>query len=291
MRARQRHIAADGIDAFRLVVAGEAGEQRHARPGRLGAAQILARQRAAAERRIGQQPAILAQRHFGQTLLERPVYQTIGVLNAGDARQAPMLGQGQKTHGAPGRLVREADRADLALLDQFGQRVERRLDRDLVRIQVMGIGRLAEGDRVPVGPMQLIKVDAVGAEPFQAVLDRRTDIGTVEPGAAVADMLHVARGADDLGRQHQLVAQAGRLQPAADIALGQALGLGLGRHRIHLGRVDEIDAAIIGQAQLLMRLGFGVLFAECHGAEADAADFDIGSSEAAIVHGGTRGWG
>src|SRR5262249_1518195 len=116
-------------------------------------------------------------------------------------------------------------------------------------------------------------------------LDRRPYIGPVEMGLAVADMGHAAQRPGYLGRDHDLVAGLGRFQPRADIALGPSLRLAARRHRIHLGRVEEIDAALERIAQLLMRLGLAVLLAPGHGAETDAADFDAGTAEGGIFHG------
>jgi hypothetical protein len=59
--------------------------------------------------------------------------------------------------------------------------------------------------------------------------------------------------------------------PAADDPLGGAIGFGARRHGVHFGGVEQVDAAIERAVDLCVPLGFGVLFAEGHGAEAEQA--------------------
>jgi hypothetical protein len=74
------------------------------------------------------------------------------------------------------------------------------------------------------------------------------------------------------------------LEPAADDALGAALGLGLGRNGIKLGGVEEIDAAINGIIHLGVALGLGVLLTIGHGSEADEAHIESCPAKLAILH-------
>ena len=108
--------------------------------------------------------------------------------------------------------------------------------------------------------------------------------GGVQVVAAAADPGLVRVRAGGLGGQHDLVALAGFLEPAADEALGRALRAGAGRHRVHLGGVDEVDAALERVVELAVRVGFGVLLAEGHGAEADAGDVQAGAAELVYFH-------
>ena len=56
------------------------------------------------------------------------------------------------------------------------------------------------------------------------------------------------------------------------------------RDRVHLGRVDEVDAGADRVVKLGMPLGLGILLAEGHRAEADRGDLEIGAAEAALFH-------
>ncbi|MNZ94866.1 hypothetical protein D3C78_1139840 [compost metagenome] len=70
----------------------------------------------------------------------------------------------------------------------------------------------------------------------------------------------------------------------ADDGFGGAAGLGLGRHRVHLGGVDEVDPGGLGAADLREALGLAVLLAPGHAAKRQRADPDIGRAEWAVNH-------
>src|SRR5690554_1078677 len=95
-------------------------------------------------------------------------------------------------------------------------------------------------------------------------------------------MLHPRAGR--FGREDDIIAAFTTFEPAADIALGAALGLGMGRHRVHLGSVDKIDAERDSPIELLMSLGFAVLLAEGHGAQAQAANLDSRVAKRSRLH-------
>ena len=76
------------------------------------------------------------------------------------------------------------------------------------------------------------------------------------------------------------------LNQGADDPLRRALRLGLRRDRVKLGRVEEVDALDERVVHLLMPSASRVLLAPGHGAEADQADIEAGSAEAAVFHGG-----
>jgi hypothetical protein len=62
------------------------------------------------------------------------------------------------------------------------------------------------------------------------------------------------------------------------------LRLGLGRDRVELGGVEEVDALVEGIIHLRVALGLRVLLAPGHGAEADEADIEVRAAEAAVFH-------
>jgi hypothetical protein len=112
------------------------------------------------------------------------------------------------------------------------------------------VAELAEEIGLAVRPVQLVQVDVVGAQAPQAVVQGLLDVGrsrrflpprtcgSQSPGPAT--LLAMIRRS-----------RPPRREPAADVLLGAAHGLALGRHRIHLGGVDEIDAGGDGAVELL----------------------------------------
>ena len=94
-------------------------------------------------------------------------------------------------------------------------------------------------------------------------------------------------GPGDLRRDIQAIALLPR-QPGAEILFGAPLGLRVRRHRIHLRGVDEVDALRERVVELLVRLGFAVLLAPGHRAEADLGDVQLGAGKRSVLHGGLR---
>ena len=111
--------------------------------------------------------------------------QAVFVLHADEGVSAQLLRDPQRIHHVPGGEIRTTDMAHLAALDQVVERTQRFLD-----------------GRAMIGRMKLIKVDPVGAEPLQAVLDSAHDI--VALGALPRAAL-VHRKAE-LGGDHDLLA-------------------------------------------------------------------------------------
>ena len=150
--------------------------------------------------------------------------------------------------------------ADLALMDEVGERDERLLD--------VGVG---------ARPVDLVEVDPVRAEPAQRVLDRAHD-----PAARAALPVGVvAHRAVELGGQDDVVAAA--LQRLADDLLGLPAG-------VDVGGVDEVDAGVergVDDADRLVvvRVAPG---AEHHRPEAHLADRDAGATEQALFHARAR---
>ena len=80
--------------------------------------------------------------------------------------------------------------------------------------------------------------------------------------------------------QKELAARAGvRRKPVADDGFGRAESFLAGRHGVHLGGVDKVDAALERTAQDRVRIGLAHLFAESHGAQADGGDVQIALTE------------
>src|SRR5690606_22104238 len=88
-------------------------------------------------------------------------------------------------------------------------------------------------------PVDLVEVDAVGGEAPEAALDGLAHARGVDAATAAHPGTAAAR---DLAGEDHLIAPAGLREPAADDLLGPAIGLGRGRHRVHLRRVDEVHA-------------------------------------------------
>ena len=57
------------------------------------------------------------------------------------------------------------------------------------------------------------------------------------------------------------------------------------RHRVHLGGVDEVDAALDRAVEDGVGVGFVDLLAEGHGAQADGGDAQVARAERDEVHG------
>src|SRR5690554_8126550 len=99
---------------------------------------------------------------------------------------------------------------------------------------------------------------------------------------STANMRHSGTGR--FGSEDEIIAAFTTFEPTADIALGAALGLSKGRYRGHLGSVDKIDAERDSPVELLMNLGFAVLLAEGHGAQARPADLDSPCAKRCCLH-------
>jgi len=70
-------------------------------------------------------------------------------------------------------------------------------------------------------------------------------------------------------------------EPSADNGFGAALSFEFGRHRIDLGGVEDVDAAVDRIVHLPVALRLGVLLAEGHGAEAELAHLHGAAAESA----------
>jgi hypothetical protein len=111
--------------------------------------------------------------------------------------------------------------------------------------------------------VNLIQVDVVGLQAAEAVFQSAAHVITVDGKRTVAQPSEGAPLTCDLGRHNHAVAISTR-QPLADNRLGAALRFSASRHRVHLRGVDEIDAALERQVELLFGIGERVLLTEGH---------------------------
>src|SRR3546814_972551 len=96
------------------------------------------------QRGVSQQADLFANRHLGKPRLIAAVEQAVGILNRHHARAAPLSGEREETHHAPGILVGEADMAHLAGLHPRIERVQGFLDRRLGGAVLVPIAEEAE---------------------------------------------------------------------------------------------------------------------------------------------------
>ncbi|MNR07394.1 hypothetical protein D3C85_1235100 [compost metagenome] len=143
------------------------------------------------------------------------------------------------------------------------------------RAVLMVIAELAEEVGRALRPVQLIEVDPVGLQAFEAGIQCRDQVLPVEFQVATADVVDAVAGAGDLARQYPVGAIAMLLEVFANELFGFAVGLGARWHRVHLGGVDEIDALGFAALDLGECLVNAVLFAPGHAAEAEGADAQI----------------
>ena len=133
-------------------------------------------------------------------------------------------------------------------------------------------------------PVDLVEVDHIGLQATQAAFARGNDVRRCH-ALAFAHPGHATRRASHLGGQHQLLAGTGVLgKPVADDGFCRAKSLGPCGHRIHLGRVDEVDAA----RQRVAEDGVGIclvdLLAKRHGAQADGGHAQIALTQCDVLH-------
>ena len=124
MAARECDILGRGPLGLRIGITAEALEERDARTRRACAVQILPREHAEAERRIGQEAAVLPNGDLGETDLEGSVQETVRILDADHARQAVLLREREEAHQPPGGFVGDTDLPNLAGPDLIGEHLE-----------------------------------------------------------------------------------------------------------------------------------------------------------------------
>ena len=190
-----------------------------------------------------------------QLLLGAAYQQAVLVLRRGEAFESQRLRRPIRIGDLPGRQVRAADIADLALADQIVEGAQRLLDR---------------GQRV--GAVQLVEVDPVGLHPLQRGFDGLDDIA---PRAALlhAGIVHVHA---ELAGEHDVLA-AGAEQFAERQLRAAAIA-------VHVGGVEQGDAVLDRGVDDLARRFQVYPAAEIIAAEADERDAQAGAAEIAELH-------
>ena len=205
-------------------------------------------------------------------------------MHAGHARQAMLLGQAHKLVHAVRRFIGQTNVADLACLDQPGQRLQLLANRRLAGFLFRVVVQIAEGRHMALGPVDLVEVDHIGLQAAQAGVAGGHDVRR-RHALALTHPRHAARWAGHLAGQHHLVAQPRvGLEPVADDGLGGAIGFGAGGHRIHLRRVPEIHAALQRVAEHRMGIGFTDLLAKRHRAQANGRNLQITAAKEDVLH-------
>jgi len=199
---------------------------------------ILAGQQAAAERAIGDDPQAFRLIQREDLHFRLPLDQAVHRLVDGKVGQAMQCGHTQRAGNLPRRPVADAQVEHLARAHEVIERPQRLFHR---REGVEGVTE--------------VDIDAVGAEPPQAALDRLLDVPPREAPLVVARTHREA----DLCRDDQLVALAGH-QMAQDFFRAALL--------VDVRAVKEVDARVPA-APVHGRGGFLIrVAAERHRAEA-----------------------
>ncbi len=133
--------------------------------------------------------------------------------------------------------------------------------------------------------MRLVEIDVVGAEAAQAVFAGARDRVAIERGVAVAHrrLEPAAARARDLGGEQQRIAPAS-LHPLADDLFGARRPLRIGRHRIHLGEIDETETRVEGLVEDREALALVGHRAEGHRAEPDLGYAQARAAETSVLH-------
>src|SRR5262249_52284467 len=140
----------------------------------------------------------------------------------------------------------------------------------------------AKHRHVSLRPVDLVEIDVIDPQPGEARIDRLGDHIAGEIGAAAPNPI-AGSGTGDLAGDDETVARP-LGEPVAEIGFRTALRPGVRRHRVHLGGVYEVDALGDRVVELRVRLGFAVLLAPGHGAEADLGYFEVGAGKLAGFH-------
>lgn len=233
-----------------LVLAPGAGVGR-----RLHAGQVLARQHAPGDGAVGHDadPVVGAGREdldLGHAV-ERVV---VGLADDGPGH-AQLIAEPDHLGNPPAAEVGEPEMADVASPLQITHRAHRLLERLLGHVLV-----------------QVVHVDIVGAQAFQAAPHRAQDPAPTDAGIVGAGSEPVA----DLGGDDPAVPLA-RHQPTQ-----HPLRLPL---RVHVRRIEEVHAGIPGRGQDAAGLRLVGAIGEHHRAQAQGRDLQGRAAERAVLHG------
>ncbi len=252
---RPPNLDAARRDAIRVDVR-LAGLAHRARVGRQRAVRrVPPGQHALSQRGPRQQGEPVALGERDQFVLDAPIQEIVRRLLADVAGEPEALAHGERLHHHPGRMGRAADVADLAGAHEIGQRAERLVDRDL-----------------GAGPVDLVEVDVVGAEPAQ-----RRVAGAQDVQARVALIVGTEAGPPvDLGAEDHLVAAAGQGLPDDALRIARV---------VDVGGIDEVDARVQRGVDDPDRVGLGRASAEIHRAEAQRRHAHAGPAQQSMVHG------
>jgi hypothetical protein len=126
---------------------------------------------------------------------------------------------------------------------------------------------LSKKRHVAIRPVDLIQIDVVGLQAFEAAVNGLLDVFSVDSGA-VTHPSKSTRWPSDFAGDNEFVTLL-VFEPSAYVFFSAKTGFCFGRHRIHLGGVYEIDTLRCSVIQLARSIGNGVLFAEGHRSEAE----------------------
>jgi hypothetical protein len=173
--------------------------------------------------------------------------------------------------------------ADLAGFDLLIQCFERFLKGRKVAVMML-IAQLTEVVGRSLWPMQLIQIDPVGLQAFEAVVQGRNNVCTVMLELAVTNVANAIAGASNFAGQHPVGAITALFEVLTDDLFSLAVSLGARWHRVHFSSVDEVDAIRLSTCNLCHTLAGRILLAPGHGAQAQAADLDVAAAELAVIH-------
>ena len=147
-----------------------------------------------------------------------------------------------------------------------------------VFVRVVFVAQLAKEVCAALRPMQLVKVDPVGLQAFEAGIQGLHDVGAVVFELPVTNVIDAVARACDFAGQYPVGAVATAFKPIADIALGAGVGFCFRGDGVHLGGIDEVDTGVFCVFDLSEGFILSVLFAPGHGSEGDGAYFHVGAA-------------
>jgi len=131
-----------------------------------------------------------------------------------------LIRQVQITHHAKRRFVRDADIADLARPLALGQRFQRVENSDAWRGFGPLVAQLAKAVSWALRPVNLVEIEIVGLQAFQAGVQRFTDIFAIQHLVLANAAVVIAAWPAHLGGDNQLFTVAVPGQPVADVGFG-----------------------------------------------------------------------
>mmetsp|Transcript_1312 Transcript_1312/g.3583 ORF Transcript_1312/g.3583 Transcript_1312/m.3583 type:complete len:369 (-) Transcript_1312:55-1161(-) len=251
---------------------------------------VLASEDPAGQGGVRQEGDVVVVARLGHTgLVVLPANEGVAVLDRDDPGIKFGVRLGQVDHRADPerRLVAHADVPDLPRLDDLVQRRELLLERDgIVHIHGVEIRLPEQSAGVPVRPVELEEVDVVRPQPLEGRVHTLQDLlpRQFRRTFVLPQPRNPFGPSRDFGRKNDVLP----LPPPHERShrlICLPLGFGLGRYRVHLSRIEEVDAVLVpGQVQLLDALLDGVLLAEGHGPHAHLGDGQVRAPQLDVVH-------